>query len=109
MPTYDYACDKCGYEFEYFQSMKDSHLTDCPECKENSLRRLLGSGAGIIFKGTGFYETDYKKKTPSSSEKSETSSSSKSESKSSETGSKNESSNKSETGGKKEKSTTAVA
>lgn len=61
MPTYDYVCETCGHEFEVFQSMKDPKLTDCPQdgC-EGSVRRLLGRGAGIIFKGSGFYETDYR-------------------------------------------------
>jgi putative FmdB family regulatory protein len=67
MPTYDYVCDNCGHEFEYFQSMSDERLTVCPECNEKTVRRLIGSGAGIIFKGSGFYETDYKRKTGSGS------------------------------------------
>ncbi len=66
MPTYDYKCTSCGYQFEYFQSMKDSLLQDCPECS-GKLKRLIGTGSGIIFKGTGFYETDYKKKQSNSS------------------------------------------
>jgi len=61
MPTYDYRCDACGHEFAKFQSMKDDALVTCPECGKDSLRRLIGSGAGIIFKGSGFYETDYKR------------------------------------------------
>lgn len=62
MPTYDYICEKCGHQFEYFQSMNDAKLTDCPleEC-DGSVKRLMGTGAGIIFKGSGFYETDYKR------------------------------------------------
>lgn len=60
MPTYDYVCDACGHRFEEFQSMKDAALKDCPACKQPSLRRLIGAGAGIIFKGSGFYSTDYK-------------------------------------------------
>lgn len=68
MPTYDYVCDNCGYEFEYFQSMTEPVLTDCPQCKQkNCVRRLIGCGAGIIFKGSGFYETDYKRKSSSPS------------------------------------------
>lgn len=61
MPTYDYKCQKCGHQFEVFQSMKDDRLTDCPleEC-DGQVKRLLGTGAGIIFKGSGFYETDYR-------------------------------------------------
>ena len=62
MPTYEYACQKCGYEFEQFQSMRDEPLKKCPKCKKQSLKRLVGGGAGLIFKGTGFYITDYKKK-----------------------------------------------
>jgi len=61
MPTYDYRCDSCGHTFDEFQQMSDDALILCPECKERSLRRLIGSGAGIIFKGSGFYETDYKR------------------------------------------------
>jgi putative FmdB family regulatory protein len=61
MPTYDYQCQKCGHRYEVFQSMKDDRLTDCPlETCDGSVKRLLGTGAGIIFKGSGFYETDYR-------------------------------------------------
>jgi len=59
MPTYDYLCAKCG-QFEVFQSIKDKPLTVCPKCKGRKLKRQIGSGAGIIFKGGGFYETDYR-------------------------------------------------
>ncbi|MFK7788901.1 MAG: FmdB family zinc ribbon protein [Phycisphaeraceae bacterium] len=97
MPTYDYVCDACEHAFEEFQSMSAKHLKKCPECGKNKLRRLIGTGAGIIFKGSGFYETDYRsdgynkdkkadseKKTEKKSDsKSETKSTSKSESKSS--------------------------
>jgi putative FmdB family regulatory protein len=62
MPTYDYQCQACGHDWELYQSMKDSPVTHCPKCKKKKAKRLLGLGAGIIFKGTGFYETDYKKK-----------------------------------------------
>lgn len=58
MPTYEYECRKCG-RFEHFQRITDEKLKRCPACK-GSVRRLLGSGAGIIFKGTGFYQTDYR-------------------------------------------------
>ncbi len=61
MPTYDYRCEGCGHTFDEFQSMTADLLTECPECKEPKLRRLIGSGAAIIFKGSGFYETDYKR------------------------------------------------
>ena len=66
MPTYDYVCTKCGHELEIFQSMKDDPLKKCPACKKQGLKRLLGSGAGLIFKGSGFYITDYKNKSGSS-------------------------------------------
>ena len=62
MPTYDYACDGCGHTFEEWQSFKDDPLKKCPACKKNKLRRLFGGGAAIIFKGSGFYETDYRRK-----------------------------------------------
>lgn len=61
MPTYEYICPKCGYEFEQFQSMSAALLKKCPRCKKTGLKRLIGGGAGLIFKGTGFYITDYKK------------------------------------------------
>lgn len=64
MPTYEYECLKCGHRFEKFQNMKDEPLKICPKCK-GKLRRLIGAGAGIIFKGSGFYATDYKKREPS--------------------------------------------
>lgn len=60
MPTYEYLCTSCAHEFETFQSMKDDALTDCPVCPEGRVRRKIGLGAGIIFKGSGFYETDFK-------------------------------------------------
>ena len=59
MPTYAYECQKCGNEFEQFQSIKAAALTKCPKCR-GRLKRLLGTGAGIIFKGSGFYQTDYR-------------------------------------------------
>jgi putative FmdB family regulatory protein len=61
MPTYDYECDNCGHTFEEWQSFKDEALKKCPQCKKPKLRRLFGGGAGIIFKGSGFYETDYRR------------------------------------------------
>ena len=60
MPTYDYLCDECGYEFELFQSINDSHKKKCPECGKLKLRRLFGTGAAVVFKGSGFYQTDYR-------------------------------------------------
>lgn len=78
MPTYEYECEACGHKFEQFQSMTDKVMRKCPKCKKLKLQRLIGSGSGIIFKGSGFYETDYKKKSssPSSSESSSSSDSS---------------------------------
>jgi putative FmdB family regulatory protein len=60
MPTYDYECDACKHKFEQFQSIKDDALTKCPKCKKKKLRRLFGTGAAIMFKGSGFYQTDYR-------------------------------------------------
>lgn len=67
MPTYEYHCEKCKKDFELFQSMKDNALTTCPKerCRQKTwgrgkVRRLLGTGAGLIFKGSGFYSTDYR-------------------------------------------------
>jgi putative FmdB family regulatory protein len=62
MPTYEYACSKCGHHFEQFQSMRDEPLRKCPKCHKAALKRLIGGGAGLIFKGSGFYITDYKNK-----------------------------------------------
>ena len=62
MPTYEYECAACGANFEEFQSMSDKPLRKCPKCGKMKLERLIGAGAGIIFKGSGFYETDYKRK-----------------------------------------------
>lgn len=66
MPTYEYSCASCGHELETFQRMSDDPLVDCPSCREPSLKRKIGLGAGIIFKGGGFYETDFKDKKGSS-------------------------------------------
>ena len=60
MPTYDYKCDACGHAFEKFQSISAPALKKCPECGKSRVKRLIGTGAGIIFKGGGFYETDYR-------------------------------------------------
>ena len=61
MPTYDYECRSCGHSFEAFQKMSDKPLENCPKCG-SKVKRLIGAGAGIIFKGSGFYATDYKHK-----------------------------------------------
>jgi putative FmdB family regulatory protein len=60
MPTYDYVCDGCGHAFELFQSMTDEVKKTCPKCKKKKLRRLIGTGGAIVFKGSGFYKTDYR-------------------------------------------------
>ena len=59
MPTYEYECQKCGHRFEEFQSMNDAPLKKCPQCK-GRVKRLIGAGAGFLFKGSGFYTTDYR-------------------------------------------------
>ena len=96
MPTYDYECDACGHTWELFQRISEDPVKACPECKKKKARRLFGTGAAIMFKGSGFYETDYrsdsykkgadkdkKSKSDSSSDsKSDTKSESKSSSKS---------------------------
>ena len=60
MPTYDYECDACGHAFELFQSISEPVKKKCPECGKPKLRRLFGTGAAIVFKGSGFYQTDYR-------------------------------------------------
>jgi putative FmdB family regulatory protein len=60
MPTYDYVCEACDHAFELFQSIKDEPKKKCPECGKQKLRRLIGPGAAIVFKGSGFYKTDYR-------------------------------------------------
>ena len=76
MPTYEYICDKCKHEFERFQSIKSRPVRKCPKCGKLNVQRLIGAGAGIIFKGSGFYQTDYRsegyKKAAESEKKSRT-------------------------------------
>ena len=60
MPTYDYECGACGHRFEKFQSITAPSVRKCPECSKLKVKRLIGTGAGIIFKGSGFYQTDYR-------------------------------------------------
>lgn len=60
MPTYDYQCQSCGHEFELFQNITDDPIRKCPECGK-AVKRLIGAGAAVIFKGPGFYATDYRK------------------------------------------------
>ena len=92
MPTYDYICNACQHQFEAFHSIKAEPLQKCPECGRKKLRRMIGPGAAIVFKGSGFYQTDYRsesykkgaaaEKTATTAAKSETKSETKSESKS---------------------------
>ena len=60
MPTYDYECDACGHTFDVFQSISEPKKRKCPECGKPKLRRLFGAGAAVVFKGSGFYQTDYR-------------------------------------------------
>lgn len=69
MPTYDYVCEACGHALEIFQSMTESPKRKCPKCKKLKLRRQIGTGGGILFKGSGFYETDYRSDSYKSGEK----------------------------------------
>ena len=104
MPTYDYICKACGHTLEIFQSMTEGAKRKCPECGENKLQRQIGAGAGILFKGQGYYQTDYRSQSykdaaakdkasnSSSSSDSSTSSSDSGTSKSDSSGSKSKSS-----------------
>jgi putative FmdB family regulatory protein len=90
MPTYDYECDACGHRFELFQSISADPEKKCPECKKLKLRRLIGTGAAVVFKGSGFYQTDYRSdsyKKSAAADSSSTSSSSSSNDASSASGS----------------------
>ena len=70
MPTYEYVCKKCEHEFEQFQSITAKPTRKCPKCGKMKLQRLIGAGAGIIFKGSGFYQTDYRSESYKQGEKS---------------------------------------
>ena len=86
MPTYDYRCEACQHEWELFQSITADPEKKCPDCGKKKARRVIGPGAGILFKGSGFYETDYRsdnyKKAAAADKKSQSEGSSKSETKS---------------------------
>ena len=71
MPTYDYRCEACGHTFDAFQSFSEKPLKKCPECGKQKLRRLIGTGAAVIFKGSGFYQTDYRSESYQSAAKAE--------------------------------------
>jgi len=113
MPTYEYTCESCGGSFEKFQSITAKSLRTCPKCGKRKLKRLIGAGAGVIFKGTGFYQTDYrsegyqkakegeKKTTDTGTEKKEA------ETKTAETKTKDSKSEKKSNSGKKDKKKSA--
>jgi putative FmdB family regulatory protein len=73
MPTYEYKCDKCGHQFEQMQGITSKPLRKCPKCGKPALKRLIGTGAALIFKGSGFYATDYRSENYKQGAKSETS------------------------------------
>lgn len=91
MPTYDYICDKCGHEFEAFESITADPQKHCPKCDTDNLRRKIGPGAAILFKGSGFYITDYRSDSYNKAAKADSSSSA-SSSKSGDSGSSSSSS-----------------
>lgn len=76
MPTYEYACLACDHRFEEFQSMTAKPIRKCPQCGKLKVKRLISAGAGVIFKGSGFYETDYRSKSYSDDAKKDTAASS---------------------------------
>ena len=80
MPTYEYQCNACGHRFDELQSFSDAPLKKCPQCKKNKLQRLIGTGAAILFKGSGFYETDYRSESYQKAAKAESEATSKSSS-----------------------------
>jgi putative FmdB family regulatory protein len=82
MPTYEYKCDACGYAFERFHSMTAEPVKRCPECGKAKVKRLIGTGAGLIFKGSGFYITDYRDKSYTDKAKAESGSTTATETKS---------------------------
>jgi putative FmdB family regulatory protein len=101
MPTYQYQCAACKHDFEELQSMKDEPLTKCPKCKKKKLQRLIGTGAGLLFKGSGFYITDYRSEGYKSAAKADAGSSTKGDSS---TGKSESTSSSSEKSGKTGKS-----
>jgi putative FmdB family regulatory protein len=99
MPTYEYKCDNCGHTMEVYQSIKDKPLRKCPKCGKSSLKRLMGAGAALIFKGSGFYCTDYRKSSSGGGASSSSKAESKTESTDSSSTSKDSSSSAKDTGG----------
>lgn len=106
MPTYDYVCDACDHRFELFQSITAEPEKKCPECGRKKLRRLIGPGAAIIFKGSGFYQTDYRSESYKSKASSESTSTSASTTSSANGNSNGHSNGKAASGEKKSKSKT---
>lgn len=111
MPTYEYICEKCDHQFDFFQSIKDKPLTVCPQDKcrlkkwgKGKVKKMIGSGAGLIFKGSGFYITDYRSESYKEAAKKDVAPSSDSGSKSSESKAKSEAAPKAETKPKASKS-----
>lgn len=101
MPTYAYACEQCGHKFDAFQSITAKPMRKCPACGRSSLKRLIGTGAGIIFKGSGFYCTDYRSDSYTAAAKSDTGSTTTTEKKETKTESASSTTAKSETTAKK--------
>lgn len=97
MPTYEYQCTACGHAFEKFQSITAEPIKQCPQCNKKKVKRLIGTGAGLIFKGSGFYITDYRSDSYKSAAKSDTTSSSSSSAASSSSSSSSSSSGSSST------------
>src|SRR5262249_18845497 len=75
MPTYEYQCDACAHNFDEFQSFSENRLKECPSCGKLTLRRVFGAGAAVIFKGSGFYQTDYRSESYKNAARAETESS----------------------------------
>jgi putative FmdB family regulatory protein len=88
MPTYEYRCGACGHEFEEYQSITAESLKKCPACKKRTLERLIGTGGGIIFRGGGFYQTDYRSESYKKAAAADSSSNSSSSDKSTDSGTK---------------------
>ena len=98
MPTYDYECDACNHKFEHYQGINDEVLKKCPECKKPKLRRLIGMGGAVVFKGSGFYQTDYRSESYKKAQAAEKPASTESSSKGESSGKSESSASKSDSG-----------